>query len=59
MPVEFPNRSITFKGGVSEGRSAHILNQEVLEIKAVLGEVAGNKWNGTIMVIVALKRHYI
>jgi len=54
-----PQQIYYLRDGVSEGQFAHVLNQEVPEIKAVLSEITKEKWNGKITVIVASKRHHV
>lgn len=54
-----PQQIYYLRDGVSEGQFAHVLNQEVPEIKAVLSEAADGKWNGKITVVIASKRHHI
>jgi len=45
---------------VSEGQFAHVLNQEVPHIKAIIEACSNSKaWNGKITVIIASKRHHV
>lgn len=54
-----PGQIYYIRDGVSEGQFAHVLNQEIPEIKAVINEAGQGKWEGKITVIIASKRHHI
>lgn len=54
-----PGQVYYVRDGVSEQQFAHVLQQEVPEIKAVLDKAAGGKWQGKITTIIAAKRHHI
>ena len=56
---KLPSQVYYMRDGVSEGQFAHVLQQEVPHIKAVLSKVAGKPWDGKITVVVASKRHHI
>ncbi|KEF61906.1 uncharacterized protein A1O9_03478 [Exophiala aquamarina CBS 119918] len=56
---KLPQQVYYLRDGVSEGQFAHVLHQEVPEIKAVLSGITKDKWNGKITVIIASKRHHI
>ncbi|KAF2760873.1 Piwi-domain-containing protein [Pseudovirgaria hyperparasitica] len=53
-----PQRVFYFRDGVSEGQYAHVLEQEVRDMKQVFKKVAPNS-NVKVTVIVASKRHHI
>ena len=55
-----PQQIYYMRDGVSEGQFAHVLHQEVPNIKAVIKDVMnGQDFNGKITVIVASKRHHV
>lgn len=54
-----PKQIYYIRDGVSEGQFAHVMNQEVPEIKNVINELGGGKWEGKITVIIASKRHHV
>ena len=55
-----PQQIYYMRDGVSEGQFAHVLQQEVPHIKAVIKNVTnGQDFNGKITVVVASKRHHI
>ncbi|KAK5065213.1 hypothetical protein LTR84_001050 [Exophiala bonariae] len=55
-----PKQVYYIRDGVSEGQFAHVLNQEVPEIRNVLGELSDSKkFEGKITVIIASKRHHV
>jgi eukaryotic translation initiation factor 2C len=54
-----PSQVFYMRDGVSEGQFAHVLQQEVPHIKAVLSKISGKPWAGKLTVIVASKRHHI
>jgi len=54
-----PTQVYYMRDGVSEGQFAHVMNQEVPHIKAVLDKISGKPWDGKITVIIASKRHHI
>ena len=54
-----PGQVYYMRDGVSEGQFAHVLQQEVPHVKAVLSKVSGKPWDGKLTVVVASKRHHI
>lgn len=54
-----PGQVYYIRDGVSERQFAHVLQQEVPQIRAALDEIAGGKWQGKITTIIAAKRHHI
>ncbi len=56
---QLPSQIYYMRDGVSEGQFAHVLQQEVPHIKAVLSRIAGKPWGGKLTVVVASKRHHI
>ena len=54
-----PKQVYYFRDGVSEGQFAHVLQQEVPHIRAVLSKILGGNWGGKLTVIIASKRHNI
>ncbi|GAO18386.1 uncharacterized protein UV8b_05404 [Ustilaginoidea virens] len=55
----FPKHIIYFRDGVSEGQFAHVLDQEVREIKNYLREKAPKAALPKFTVIIATKRHHV
>jgi eukaryotic translation initiation factor 2C len=54
-----PEQIYYMRDGVSEGQFAHVLQQEVPIIKAVLSKASEKPWAGKLTVVVASKRHHI
>jgi eukaryotic translation initiation factor 2C len=55
-----PQHIYYIRDGVSEGQYAHVLNQEVPHIKAVMNACNNNQvWEGKLTVVIASKRHHI
>jgi eukaryotic translation initiation factor 2C len=54
-----PAQVYYMRDGVSEGQFAHVIQQEVPHIKAVLSKVSGKPWDGKLTVVIASKRHHI
>lgn len=54
-----PQQIYYIRDGVSESQFAHVLNQEIPHIKAVLDTFCEKKWDGKVTVIVASKRHHV
>ncbi|KAK4934510.1 Protein argonaute [Elasticomyces elasticus] len=54
-----PHQIYYIRDGVSEGQFAHVLNQEVPHIKAIMEACAGKAWGGKITVVIAGKRHHV
>lgn len=55
-----PQQIYYMRDGVSEGQFAHVIQQEVPHIRAVMTNIANGKgWNGKITVVIASKRHHI
>ncbi|KAK5734619.1 Protein argonaute [Elasticomyces elasticus] len=55
---KFPSRIIYFRDGVSEGQYAHVLQQEVQDMKALL-KTADPNLNIPFIVVVGSKRHHV
>jgi len=55
---QFPKRIMYFRDGVSEGQYAHVLEQEVRDMKALL-KTANPNLNIPFVVIVGSKRHHV
>ncbi|KAJ6782051.1 hypothetical protein PWT90_03869 [Aphanocladium album] len=55
----FPKHIIYFRDGVSEGQFAHVIEQEINEIKRFLNRAAPTQPMPQFTVIVATKRHHI
>lgn len=55
----FPKHIIYFRDGVAEGQFAHVLEQEVSEMKAFFSRAAPNMPAPKFTVIVATKRHHV
>ncbi|TQW08035.1 CFIA complex component Rna14 [Cordyceps javanica] len=55
----FPKHIIYFRDGVAEGQFAHVIEQEINEIKRYLSRAAPNQTMPQFTVIVATKRHHI
>lgn len=55
----FPAHIIYFRDGVAEGQFAHVIEQEVQEMKSFFQRVAGGKPIPKFTVIIATKRHHI
>ncbi|KAM3550059.1 hypothetical protein MY1884_008443 [Beauveria asiatica] len=55
----FPKHIIYFRDGVSEGQFAHVIEQEINEIKRYLRTAAPTQTMPQFTVIVATKRHHI
>lgn len=55
----FPSHVIYFRDGVAEGQFAHVVEQEIGEIKNYLRQKAPNMQLPKFTVIVATKRHHI
>ncbi|KAK5099191.1 Protein argonaute [Lithohypha guttulata] len=54
-----PAQVYYIRDGVSERQFQHVMEQEVPEIRAILDDLSGRKWNGKITSIIAAKRHHI
>ncbi|KAL2842342.1 Piwi domain-containing protein [Aspergillus pseudoustus] len=54
-----PDNVYYFRDGVSSGEYQHVLNQEVLDIKAVFMKLTGEQWKGKFTVVIANKRHHL
>ncbi|PHH65610.1 hypothetical protein CDD81_2045 [Ophiocordyceps australis] len=55
----FPRHIIYFRDGVSEGQFAHVLDQEIGQIRAWFDENAKGKPMPKFTVVIATKRHHI
>ncbi|KAI9845055.1 MAG: hypothetical protein M1838_001912 [Thelocarpon superellum] len=55
---KFPEHVYYFRDGVSEGQYAHVLNQEVRDIRLAFQEKFPD-WKPKLVVVVASKRHHI
>ncbi|KAM0503725.1 hypothetical protein ACHAP8_002966 [Fusarium lateritium] len=58
-PGQLPAHLIYFRDGVSEGQFAHVLEQEVSEIKKHLGSILPAGKMPKFTVIIATKRHHV
>ncbi|KAL6820698.1 Piwi domain-containing protein [Trichoderma camerunense] len=56
---QFPKHIMYFRDGVAEGQFAHVIEQEIKEIKNYFKQVAPNQPLPKFTVIVATKRHHI
>ncbi|UKZ49843.1 hypothetical protein TrVGV298_004096 [Trichoderma virens] len=56
---QFPKHIMYFRDGVAEGQFAHVIEQEIKEIKAYFKQAAPNQPLPKFTVIVATKRHHI
>jgi eukaryotic translation initiation factor 2C len=54
-----PENVYYFRDGVSAGEFQHVLQQEVLDIKAIFMRLTDDKWKGKFTVVVANKRHHL
>ncbi|KAL6893135.1 Piwi domain-containing protein [Trichoderma longibrachiatum] len=56
---QFPKHVIYFRDGVAEGQFAHVIEQEIKEIKGYFKQAAPSQQLPKFTVIVATKRHHI
>ncbi|KAL2809793.1 Piwi domain-containing protein [Aspergillus granulosus] len=54
-----PDNVYYFRDGVSAGEFQHVLQQEVLDIKAIFMKLTGEQWKGKFTVVIANKRHHL
>jgi eukaryotic translation initiation factor 2C len=54
-----PDNVYYFRDGVSAGEFQHVLQQEILDIKAIFMKLTNEAWKGKFTVVVANKRHHL
>ncbi|KAF9891139.1 hypothetical protein FE257_005075 [Aspergillus nanangensis] len=54
-----PQHVYYFRDGVSTGQFEHVLQQEVVNMKAIFMKLTQDQWKGKFTVVVANKRHHL